>query len=178
MKVFLDMDGVLVDFRRGIFDAFNKPCPYEAASRLWTFWEEWSPKPTFEMIDTVCTSKFWRNLRFMHDGLDIFDTVSDKFPDKDIYLLTTPMPNKGSWPGKVEWVQRYFSTFRKRLIITQASKSLFAGPDTLLIDDKDENIEEFIAVGGRGLLVPRPWNKTRFCAGRTLDVVKQFLKDL
>ena len=186
MKVYLDMDGVLVDFLDGIHRAFSVPYstdkhPYEKGK--WNMLEDigkpfCDDKFSFEAVNNACTAEFWSNLKFMHDGLDIFDAVSDKFPDEDIYFLTTPMPNDGSWLGKVEWIRRYFSTFKKRLIITQAPKSLLAGPDTLLIDDRDENIEEFVAAGGRGLLVPRSWNKAHFCADRTLDVVKKFLEDL
>ena len=113
----------------------------------------------------------------MHDGLEILSTVCDKFRF-DIHLLTTPMPNFGSWTGKAQWVNRYIPVFNKRLIITQVPKSLFAGPDTLLIDDKDENITEFVAAGGRGILVPRPWNSLYGKAKKTLQVVKQSLEIL
>ena len=88
------------------------------------------------------------------------------------------MLNPGSWPGKVEWVHRYFRTFEKRLIITQAPKSLLAKPDTLLIDDRDKNIEEFIAAGGQAILVPRPWNELHGWAGESLQVVRNSLEEL
>ncbi len=64
-----------------------------------------------------------------------------------------------------------------RTIISYAPKSLLAGPDTLLIDDKDENITEFRAGGGHGILVPRPWNKLHGWAGEVLKVVKKKLEE-
>jgi len=176
MKVFLDLDSCIVDFNRGTHRAFGKIYNPKTGPTQWNYYREWGI--TFEEFNAVCTTEFWIGLDFMHDGLDIFDAVSNKFPDKDIYFLTAPMPNPGSWPGKVEWVRRHFSTFWKRLIITQAPKSLLAKPDTLLVDDKDENIAEFVAAGGQGILVPRPWNELHGWANETLQVVKNSLEGL
>ena len=169
------MDGVLVDFRKGIHDAFNKPYNYLTLSPLWKFWDDW-PDVTFEMVNAACVSEFWAELKWTHDGLKILQAVIEKF--NDIYLLTTPMPNFESATGKVLWVNKQIPVFNRRLIITRASKSLLAGPDTLLIDDKDQNIDEFIKAGGQGLLVPRPWNHRCYCTDRTVEVVKRFLESL
>jgi len=176
MKVFLDMDGVLANFFKGVCSAFGKNYDYRNLKE-YNFWDSWNI--TREQVDKVCTVDFWSNLEPMHDAFDIFDAVCNKFPySKDIYFLTTPMPNTDSWSGKAEWMRRYFSTFEEHLIITQASKSLLAGPDTLLIDDKDENIAEFTAIGGIGILVPRPWNELRGWANESLQVVKNSLEML
>ena len=56
------------------------------------------------------------------------------------------------------------------------SKAQLARPDTLLIDDKDENIAEFVAAGGQGILVNRPWNKGHARADCTLEGVKHALE--
>ena len=170
MKVFLDMDGVLVDFRRGICEAFDRDDPSDS----WLFWENWEGI-SFEDVNAKCIGSFWLNLEWTHEGLNIFKAVFEKFIG-DFYLLTTPMPNLGSASGKAVWVDKHIPIYNKRLITTQASKSLLAGPDTLLIDDKDENIEEFVAAGGRGILVPRPWNELHGWANETLQVVKNSLE--
>lgn len=179
MKVYLDMDGVLVNFRKGIHDAFNISYDYSTLSDKWKFWEDW-PDVTFNMVNAVCTTEFWQNLEWMHDGLELFKAVLMKFPsdEADIYLLTTPMPNLESATGKALWVDQYVPIFNKRLIITRTSKSLLAGLDTLLIDDKDKNVEEFVEAGGQGILVPRSWNSLHNWASETLQVVKNSLKEL
>lgn len=175
MKVYLDMDGVLVNFRKGIHEMFNVPYDYPKLTSKWNFWEDWDDV-VFWDVNGFCTVDFWRKLWFMHDGVEMLDAILNKFNAIQIYLLSTPMPNSGSWTGKVLWVYDNMPAFVKRLIITQAPKSIFAGPDSLLIDDKDENIEEFIAAGGQGILVPRPWNKDSHLASQTVKIVKKYLE--
>jgi 5'(3')-deoxyribonucleotidase len=87
------------------------------------------------------------------------------------------MSNMESYTGKALWVNKWIPVFNKRFIITHAPKHLLAGSDTLLIDDKDQNIEEFVAAGGQGILVPRPWNRLHEQAGETLQVVKSKLEE-
>ena len=97
----------------------------------------------------------------------------------DITILTAPMPNPGSWTGKYLWVEKNMpAKFLKNIIMSVVPKSLLAGPDTLLIDDKDENIAEFVAAGGCGILVPRPWNELHGWADEALQVVKNSLEEL
>jgi len=173
--VFLDCDGVLANFRKGIHDAFGKFYDYPTLSKKWKFWDDW-PDVTFEMVNAVCTIEFWQNLRGMHDSNNILHAVIDKFPVGQIYLLTTPMPNVESATGRWSWIKEYLPEFYKRTIITQAPKHLLARPDTLLIDDKNENVDGFREAGGKALLVPRPWNRAHLQANRTVEVVKEFLE--
>jgi 5'(3')-deoxyribonucleotidase len=173
MKVFLDMDGVLVDFRRGVCEIFGQKD--DPAS--WTFWEYWEGVTTGN-VNAKCNDYFWKYLNWTHDGQEIEQAIRDKFNSDNIYLLTTPMLNTGSGTGKLQWIKWHMPWVYSRTIISYAPKSLLAGPNTLLIDDKDENIEEFRAAGGRGILVPRPWNKNHDCQRSTLDYVKHKLDEV
>ena len=152
------MDGVITNFIYGVYAAFNKLYSYSTLSKKYKFWDDW-PDITSETVDTVCTTKFWDSLEWMHDGHDILREVTKYFKAEQIYLLTYPMPNVESATGKWMWVQKHLPEYYKQTIITQVPKSLFAKPDFLLIDDKNENVEDFIAAGGDAILVPRPWNK-------------------
>jgi 5'(3')-deoxyribonucleotidase len=173
MKIFLDMDGVLVDFVSGAHRAFNKHYDH-AAPLVWEFFKEWGV--SFKEFDAKCDIDFWDLLDWMPDGPEIEQTVRHKFGPENIYLLTTPMPNSGSGTGKLRWIKRCMPWVYDRTIISYAPKSLLAGPDTLLIDDKDENIAEFVAAGGCGILVPRPWNELHGWASETLQVIKNSLE--
>lgn len=175
MKVFVDMDGVLADFVGDINKCMG--IPKNTIPAKWDWWTDYGF--IFKQVNSFCTIKFWQNLSFTPDGARILDAVLAKFDVNDVYLLTAPMPNPGSWTGKRLWVQDNLPTFAKRLIATQAPKSMFASPiigTTLLIDDKDENVEEFVKAGGYGILVPRPWNKLRELADNSLQVVKNGLE--
>ena len=181
--VFLDMDGVLVNFLGGLHKSLNVPYsyenyPYEKGKwNMLTDIKGFDDIPaTFEQCNDCCTTSFWRHLRWMPDGYDILTAVEYKFTPAQIYLLTTPMPNIESPTGKWLWVKNHMSMYYKRTIITQAPKHLLARPDTLLIDDKDENVDGFREAGGKALLVPRPWNRAHLQAGQTVEMVREFLE--
>ena len=157
-KVMLDLDGVLVNFVEGINRAFGIKYDYaKLPERMkWNWFSEYLGLDSQE-VDSICTINFWAGLRWMHDGKEILELVESIFDD--IYLLTTPMPNPESYTGKMLWVERHIPRYKNRTIITTVSKFLFAGENRILIDDKNENIDEFNEAGGRGILVPRPWNR-------------------
>lgn len=175
--VYCDMDGVLVNFRKGVHKAFNKPYNYATLSNKWTFWNDW-PDVTLEMVNSACDLLFWANLEWTEDGRDILRTIWQTFNSKDIYLLTDPVIGHETETGKMAWVDAWLPEYIKRTIITQAPKHLLAKPDTLLIDDKDENVDGFREAGGKALLVPRPWNRAHLQADRTVEVVKEFLEGI
>lgn len=175
--IMLDLDGVICDFRRGIHEAFGKPYDYPTLTKKWKFWDGWSDV-TFEMVNAVCVSKFWAELKWTFDGHDILRAVIDKFHSNQIYLLTTPMPNLESASGKMMWVNDNLPVYLKRTIITQAPKHLLARPDTLLCDDKDQNINEFRKAGGKAILINRPWNAGYKRANHTIEDFRNELEKM
>ena len=172
MKVFLDMDGVLVDVFTGINEIFNIPKP----PHKYHWFEDYNVSR--EQMNKACDTEFFTNLNWMSDGKEILSIVLDRFPQNQIYLATKPMPNPGSWTGKFLWIKNQLPLFMKQLIITPAPKSLLAGPDTLLIDDVNENVEEFRIAGGQAILVPRPWNKNHDCQRLTSEYVAHKLSEV
>jgi 5'(3')-deoxyribonucleotidase len=157
-RVYLDMDGVLVDFLGGLHKALGLPfdinCyPYELGK--WDMLED-TGYP-FSIVNAMCTEDFWAGLKWMHDGLDILNVVLSYFSASDVYLLSSPMLSSGSWTGKFKWVKQNIPGFERRLIVTGAPKSIFATPNSLLIDDRPTNIFNFEAAGGKTIIVPRPW---------------------
>jgi len=76
------------------------------------------------------------------------------------------------------WVKEHLSRYYKQLIITMAPKHLLAKPDTLLIDDKDENVEGFWDAGGKAILVPRPWNSNHKLSDVSVNMVSHSLEIL
>lgn len=156
--VYLDVDGVLADFHKGVHNAFNKLYDYLSAYR-YDFWEDWEEPTSRDDVNSICNKKFWENLEWMHDGHDILREVVKYFKPKQVYILTAPMPNEESYAGKQAWIKENLPEYCEQTIITRTPKYLLAKSETLLIDDKDSNVEEFVTAGGDAILVPRPWNK-------------------
>src|SRR5262245_12631046 len=102
---------------------------------------------------------FYANLSPLWDGIRLLHMLewSRIVPQGRIALLTAAMGNPGTIDGKRDWVQTHLPEYLPRLF-TGAQKELFAGPEKVLIDDNTENVAKFIAAGGQGVLIPRPWN--------------------
>lgn len=160
-KVYLDCDGVYADFLTGILAALDYP--YEGIDK----WPWGRIFDIFPLIDTdwakaskLCDAAFWENLPWTTDGRDIREEVFNRFMPTETMLLTKPMDNDESYTGKAHWVSEHMPELRRRLVTTHIPKSEFAHDrNCLLIDDNQNNIDCFVAAGGAGILVPRPWNQ-------------------
>lgn len=151
-KVFLDMDGVLVDF-------MTPACHIVGINPPPDQYEFFGNKE--DDVNKACNERFWLELEWMPDGREILDLIEGAFKEDQVFIVSQPMDNADSWTGKRCWIELHIPLYRHRLIITHASKSILASPETLLIDDKDENVDDFIKAGGNAILIPRPWNRLR-----------------
>lgn len=170
--IFLDLDGVLVDFVRGMNKALG--LSPDLVANHWDWFKD--AGFSFKEVDNQCTLGFWMNLPWMHDGKDILRL----FDASESCLATTCMPNRASALGKQLWVKAHMPAYSRRLIIfsCKTPKKLFAASrQCLLVDDKNENVDEFIEAGGSAILVPRPWNRGYKDTMRTVEVVKTKLEE-
>jgi hypothetical protein len=177
--IFCDMDGVLTDFvgevnkKLGIIDI-----PTNEGKWLWDWYEEHGFLE--DDVNEICTEDFWANLEWTKEGQNIWYSV----PDIDIYFLSVPMKDANATiNGKKRWLARNLSYCNLHVrwntpIISCLPKSLYAKPTTLLIDDKDENVDEFYKAGGNAILIARPWNSRWKDANRTLELFKEDLENL
>jgi hypothetical protein len=88
----------------------------------------------------------------------LMDTAEKLVGRDRVCIATTPTKDPDSLAGKLEWIHRNMPSWMWRQYAITPRKHLLARPDALLIDDNQENIGNFIAHGGHGVLVPRPWN--------------------
>lgn len=174
--VYLDLDGVMVNFIGSVNEHMG--IPKDTIPTKWNWVKDFGF--TFKQVNNWCTKDFWANLEWTQDGHDILRVVTYKFAPANIYLLTTCMPNPETKSGKIEWIERHLPMYLDRAIILEpsVSKSKYAKPDTLLIDDKDKNVEEFTKAGGYGILVNRPWNKGYERADHTVEDLEIDLLDI
>lgn len=167
-KVFLDMDGVLVDFVGGLHKALGvaydpKSYPYEASK--YDMFEDLCAKTngqvSMDNLYRACDAvEFWSELDWDPAGQEILETIMSVFDWRDVCICTSPMSNPDAWKGKVIWLNRHLPE-AKHITIMTAPKHLLAKPGHILIDDKDTNITNFKKYGGDGFLIPQPWNKGR-----------------
>jgi 5'-nucleotidase len=120
--LYIDMDGVLVDFQSGI-DAYKQK--WEPQSAIWEKYEgHW---------DEV--SEIFGLMHPMPGAVDAFHCLAQMF---DTYILSTaPWNNATAWKDKCNWVKQFLGdAAHKRLILTH-NKHLMRGH--YLIDDRTAN---------------------------------------
>lgn len=189
----LDMDEVICDFIGGAcrihgvtreqFEAVRKPGewamnePLEALKRLsgpisqTEFW-----KPIHE-----AGAAFWRGLHSLpwaeeiyvwlhHRGLQLGD-------DFEWHLISAPSIHPSSYEGKVHWIKKRFGGDFTRFALTP-HKELFARPNTVLVDDREENLSKFREAGGKGIIFPSRGNSLHALSADPVSFVLPQLEKL
>lgn len=180
MKLFLDMDEVLVDFVGGLHRKFNKPFdpdnwPYTLGRDGYMFFADMGI--TREEANEKCDYLFFASLHWTSYGKELLRLLEDQFKQEDIFLLTRPMGHPGSVAGKVAWAREHLPRYEQQTIITTANKSLLAAPDRLLIDDCDDNVEQWRnACCAPAIVVPCWWNHAHWYRNNPISFVAKGLK--
>lgn len=170
MKVFLDIDDALNSLTmhflrlRGCnvgdyeYDKFPSECGYDiigAYSKL-------SGKPTMDVKSfwEYYTRDVWETIPLSPQFQMILD-FAEQFGQKNVCLLSSTTKGPDQLAGKLKWVQTYLPSWLHRQYLFGPRKWFCAGPDTVLVDDSDDNVNSFRQWGGHAILVPRPWNTNR-----------------
>ena len=137
-KIYLDMDGVIVDFDKRFESMFGMP-PREFENNFGKdkFWEK---------IDAKGVG-FWRGMDWMPGGQQLYNRVAKH----DHALLSSPSRSKTSKIGKHMWKKD--NTPNTKLILAQSfNKKNYADKSNILIDDRADNIQQWKDAGGIGIL--------------------------
>jgi len=138
--IYSDMDGVLVDFNNR-FKKFSNgisPEDYERKFGKEKFWD---------LVDKQIGVRFWVGMPWMDDGKQLWNYIKEYNPT----LLSSPSRSSSSRMGKRIWRKRNLPS--TKLVLAQASKKQnYADPDSILIDDRASNIDQWIKAGGIGIL--------------------------
>lgn len=146
-NILLDMDGTIVNWTKGMCKAHGKP-----ETDIWLSPEAF--RISVKQFWAPCSSiNFWRDLEWMPDGLKILSIVEKA---GNVYILTKPTLSVSSYSGKMVWIEKHLPEYKRKTIICSC-KELLAG-NGILIDDVDENVNNFRCSGGKAILIPRPWN--------------------
>ncbi|MBO7691326.1 MAG: hypothetical protein J6T10_01670 [Methanobrevibacter sp.] len=140
--IYLDMDGCIVDFRKGCEEL-------DAIEGYKVDWE----KVHANGID------FWANLPWTPEGERFYKWL-EKYCDEqgiDLCILSQVNYDEGV-QGKYEWLMNNTRVPNKNIYIvkTGKAKAKYASNSSLLIDDFGKNIESFVMAGGKGIKFESP----------------------
>jgi hypothetical protein len=129
--LFLDLDGVLADFDRGV-RAVTGRRPEEL--KLREMWRALAKAPDF-----------YGTLEFMHDAEVLWEFCR---PFRPTILTGLPL---GSWAPaqKTRWVARMLGADVPILTCMSREKHLYSGPGHVLVDDRAGAAEAWERAGGR-----------------------------
>jgi len=147
-EVFVDMDGVLTDFERR-FEQFAGVTPDEFMSQKEIqYGKDKANEQFWELVDKQIGVRFWAGMPWMPEGEELYKYIKKYKPS----ILTSPSREESSRIGKGVWVKRNMSGVPVKFGYGASGKAKFAGPNKILIDDREDNISSWKAAGGIGIL--------------------------
>lgn len=135
IKLYVDMDGVLTDFRKAV----HKLGPKAAEGLA----EDASPEQKdymYKKIEDAGVS-FWADMPWSQEGEKLWKKLKKFNP----VVLTSPGLFRYAVRGKLNWMNR---NLPGEQIFFSNDKHLYAEPDAILIDDMQTNIGPWRETGG------------------------------
>jgi 5'(3')-deoxyribonucleotidase len=145
-KIYIDLDGVLADFTRGI----KELCGIEPINQAHK--KEGDDDIMWAAVKKV--DHFYDKLELMPGAAEMFTILSSKY---DVEILSgIPKARRGihtAGEDKISWVHRLLSKdIKVNIVYRNEKKNYVTGPDCILIDDLPKNIREWNEAGGTGIL--------------------------
>ena len=142
-RIYLDMDGVLVDFEKQLVDTVKMPISQ---------WMKLDRKKRWEPV--IARKDFWSTTPWNNEGKKLLQFVKKYNPHiLSAYVEHAHDPN--CIPGKAKWAMQKAGIPRDRINLVMRSQkkdyAINAGQPAILIDDYVKNTKEFTRKGGIGI---------------------------
>jgi len=154
--IYFDVDDTLSNYTQNLATTFIKD-PETGEDR------KIKPQDTVENLD------YWLNAPIIPGAKEMVDFAKNNFNKVEI-LSAVPELSKANKEltgrrffdapidGKTEWVTKNIGSLPMNWSKNGKEKALWATPNSVLIDDKPENIRAFEQAGGIGILIDTPQN--------------------
>ena len=142
IKIYLDMDGVIADFDKKYKELYNI-APKDADTY----------KTFDKFFTTFIAERQFAKLDLMPDALLLIDYLKSLSVPTEILSSTSSEKRDAEIrEQKVEWLHKHNLTFPINLVPGKRLKRNFSNPNSILIDDTAQNIDQWRAEGGVGIL--------------------------
>lgn len=141
--IYVDLDGVLVDFDKGVSNITNGIGRDE-------YIKTYSVSLLWEKIN-MFGSDWWAHLPWMGDGKILWDWIKNK---NCCVLTSCSARNTGvkAIEGKTKWIHMNLGSIKNIIVDSWDMKQNYATPTDILIDDALRNINQWKDKGGIGIL--------------------------
>ncbi len=161
MKIYFDMDGVLADFAQAAKNIPGFSSDLNCASQNMTDEQKHAKKKYWLEIEQI--DSFWADMDIVDNITELLDFAS---LCGDLFVLTkTPSANKfadgQNYVNKIAdakraWIKKHLSKYfdDENIIVCSGKKGKLIRPDknSILVDDRPDNIAEWSECGGTGIL--------------------------
>jgi 5'(3')-deoxyribonucleotidase len=158
--IFLDMDGVVVDFGRSVAEYFGRDYDKMMASV-----EPGTSKAIEELIgmetanfwQAIATNGFyfWAGAKALPWAGELYKLCRSFGP---VCFLSKPIWDPQCLAGKAKWLQDFTGDVSFESFLIGEPKHHCARPGAVLIDDTERNILKFKRLRGSTILFPARWN--------------------
>lgn len=150
-KIYCDMDGVLCDFEKRFLEKLKEVGPkyykrsdIEKIKKPKDFDKLFGVEEFWKFIDQYTGVSFWVGMDWMPRGEELWNFIKPYNPA----LLTSPSRDNTSRLGKQLWAKNKLSPKPKVIFAYSANKQNYSNENSILIDDKKSNIEQWRSKGG------------------------------
>jgi len=134
------MDGVLTDWEDQ-FKRYSGGIPVNVYDNLY------GKAKQYQLVNQNSPT-YYANMHWMKDGKLLYNFIKE-FPHVEIL---SHAPDKKAFIGKMQWLKNNQVTFKANLVPHREDKSKFANSDSVLIDDREDVVNDFIQAGGKAIL--------------------------
>ena len=155
--LFLDLDGVLVDYSSGWWAIANQLGikPVEVEGEM-----EYTKEDISRVRSQTRTPEFWSKLRWEPGGEELWSSSNVLF--ENIHILSSTASKKDKVSGKIVeegkliWIKEnlhpHLPPDHIHIVSEGVLKAKFANHLSILVDDRKSTIKAFIDAGGYGIL--------------------------
>lgn len=160
MRLFIDLDSVVVDFVHNIAQHFKIPKD--------EFYRRW-PVGVYDVYHAVgiTNDELWAAMHQLDDSF--WESMPEFSWSKELWekcntygethFLTAPVSNPACLAGKYKWMQNFTNDKEFNRYFIGKAKWCCARWNHILIDDKESNVSSFQREGGEAILFPAHGNK-------------------
>ncbi len=174
--IYLDMDGVLANFVQACIDLTGARVTHDQVSS-WNLGDHLGV-PMAELWRQIDREGhlFWKNLKGYPWTTELAMLCGSSAPRCSILTATSDRPHAVA--GKALWLDgRTYGGFPVTYVGNSRHKAMFARTrGDVLIDDSNENCEDWARCGGTAICFPQPWNRQSHItthAGKMAYVIDQ-----
>jgi hypothetical protein len=137
-KIYVDMDGVLCNFEKAWANLGKE---HTEGMLPWKYEEKYGQEKFHSIIKDIGKTDFWANMDWQPGGKELWNYIKKYNPT----ILSTPTRSKSSKDGKTIWLDRELGKDIPRIF--EKDKYKYSEPETILIDDYEKKISDWIEKG-------------------------------